>query len=137
VKTDYDPEVGGIDAIEHDLSRVFLNVITNAIYAATQKKATSRGSAYAPEIRIATRDLGERVEVRVRDNGAGIPESVVDKIFMPFFTTKPPGEGTGLGLSISHEIVVDAHRGEMRVETAPGEFTEFIITLPRTAKARG
>ena len=89
------------------------------------------GAAYVPALVVRTTDLGDRVEIRVRDNGPGILPAVVGEIWSPFFTTKPPGEGTGLGLSISHDIVVQGHQGELRVETEPGEFTEFVITLPR------
>jgi signal transduction histidine kinase len=131
IVTDYDASIGNIDACAADLSRVFINVISNASYAVTAKKKQAPG--FAPEIRLVTRDRGDRVEVRIRDNGTGIPAGIVDKIFTPFFTTKPPGDGTGLGLSISHDLVVGAHHGEMHVETVEREFAEFVITLPKKA----
>ncbi|HNW61212.1 MAG TPA: ATP-binding protein [bacterium] len=112
------------------MSQVVLNIINNAVYAMKAKKAAA-GEGYQPELRITTRDLGDKVELRLRDNGPGIPKKHLDKIFEPFFTTKPTGEGTGLGLSLSHDIIVGMHKGELRVETADGEFTEFIIQLPK------
>jgi signal transduction histidine kinase len=130
LEKDYDGTVGEIDAIPQDLSRVFVNVVNNACYAVTEKlRKTDAG--YAPVVRLATRNLGERVEVRIRDNGNGIPAAIREKIFTPFFTTKPTGSGTGLGLSISYDIVVGEHHGEFEVDSAEGEFTEFTITLPR------
>ena len=109
-----------------------LNLILNGFYAATKRKA-ELGDGYEPTIAVATKDLGDRVEICIRDNGTGIPPDVKDKMFNPFFTTKPAGEGTGLGLSISHDIVVKQHAGSIEVDTEPGEFTEFRIILPRTA----
>jgi signal transduction histidine kinase len=136
IRAEYDPAVGAIEMASADMSRVLLNVIHNACYA-TRDKKRRLGAAFAPALAVRTRDLGERVEIRVRDNGPGILPAVVGEIWTPFFTTKPPGEGTGLGLSISHDIVVQGHQGELRVETEPGEFTEFVITLPRrTAGSR-
>jgi predicted ATPase/signal transduction histidine kinase/tRNA A-37 threonylcarbamoyl transferase component Bud32 len=131
LRADYDPAAGSIEAMAPDLGRVFLNMIGNAIYAMVQKSKLRPAAGYSPQLQISTRDRGDRVEVRIRDNGIGIPQEIIDKIYMPFFTTKPPGEGTGLGLSISHGIIVDAHHGELKVESTEGEFTEFIITLPR------
>ncbi|MFL5347170.1 MAG: AAA family ATPase [Hyalangium sp.] len=136
LQTEYDPTLGTIEAMAPDLGRVFLNMIGNAIYAVAQKRKLQPASDFSPRIQITTRRRGDRVEVRIRDNGTGIPQEIIDKIYMPFFTTKPPGEGTGLGLSISHGIIVDAHQGELKVESAEGEFTEFIITLPRKASRR-
>jgi signal transduction histidine kinase len=130
IETDYDPAAGLIDAVPQDLSRVFLNIVNNACYAANDRQK-SAGPAFMPTIRVSTRDLGERVEVRVRDNGTGVPAAVREKIFQPFFTTKPTGSGTGLGLSISYDIVVQGHQGELRLETEAGQFAEFVITLPR------
>jgi signal transduction histidine kinase/ligand-binding sensor domain-containing protein len=127
---DYDERMEKIQIIPQDMSRVFLNMITNACRATREKKEQA-SSDYSPTIVLRTKDLGERVEVRIRDNGTGIPDDVRDKIFNPFFTTRPTGEGTGLGLSISHDIVVQEHGGEVNVETEPGEFTEFIVTLPK------
>jgi signal transduction histidine kinase len=97
-----------------------------------KRKAEMR-DGYEPALAAATRDLGDRVEIRIRDNGSGIPPEVKDKMFNPFFTTKPPGEGTGLGLSLSYDIVVKQHAGSIEVDTGPGEFTEFRVILPRTA----
>jgi signal transduction histidine kinase len=132
IETDYDPAVGEVDLVVPEISRVFLNAVDNACYALQRKKSVSTGE-FTPRLRVCTRDLGERVEVRVRDNGTGIPESLISKVFDPFFTTKPAGEGTGLGLSLSHDIVVGGHQGSMRLESVEGEFTELIIELPRRA----
>ncbi len=109
---------------------MLLNLISNGFYASAKRKQ-SEGPDYEPTLRAATRSLGRSVEIRIRDNGTGIPDDVRAKVFNPFFTTKPAGEGTGLGLSLSHDIVVKQHGGTLDVETAPGAFTEFIITLPR------
>src|SRR5437588_12934259 len=106
--------------------------MSKGFYAATKRKA-QMGDGYEPTLTAATRDLGDRVEITIRDNGTGIPADVKDKMFNPFFTTKPPGEGTGLGLSLSHDIIVKQHAGTLEVETMPGEFTEFRSVLPRTA----
>ena len=130
IATSLDPNLGTACVVPQDLSRVFLNIANNACWAAFQKKK-ARDDSFSPTISIVTRSLGDRVEVRIRDNGDGIPESVRDKLFHPFFTTKPTGSGTGLGLSISHEIVVQGHRGEIRAESEPGEYAEFIVVLPR------
>src|SRR5207342_1152801 len=102
-------------------------------YAATKRKAEANGGDYVPTLTAATKNLGDRVEIRIRDNGTGIPADVKEKIFNPFFTTKPAGEGTGLGLSISHDIIVKQHGGSIDVDTQPGQFTEFRIVLPRTS----
>ncbi|MCX7019702.1 MAG: ATP-binding protein [bacterium] len=132
IESSYDPAAGIIDAVPQDLSRVFLNIVNNACYAANEKKTTA-GDGFMPTIRVSTKNLNGRVEVRVRDNGNGIPKDVMDKIFNPFFTTKPAGKGTGLGLSISYTIVVEGHNGDIRMETEPGQYTEVIISLPRKA----
>jgi signal transduction histidine kinase len=134
VHADYDASLGIVDAVPGDLSRVFINVLTNACYAVAQKKK-KLGAAFTPRLEIRTKGLRERVEVRIADNGPGIPPEILDKIFLPFFTTKPPGEGTGLGLSLSHDIIVNGHRGAIEVESQPGEGTVFIISLPREAPA--
>jgi two-component system, NtrC family, sensor kinase len=110
-----------------------LNVISNGFYAATKRQQQTPEDGYEPTLTATTRNLGERVAITIRDNGTGIPPEVRDKMFNPFFTTKPTGEGTGLGLSISHDIIVKQHAGSIEVETRPGEFTEFRIILPRTA----
>lgn len=129
-----DPAAGIIDAYPQEISRVFLNLISNGFYAATKRRETSDGP-FEPVLSATTKDLGSKVEIRIRDNGTGIPQEVREKMFNPFFTTKPAGEGTGLGLSMSHDIVVKQHGGEIDVATEPGAFTEFIITLPRRATA--
>lgn len=132
IEGDYDPSVGLVDVVPQDLSRVFLNMGSNACYAVREK--SRRGiPGYQPEIRVTTRNLGDRVEARIRDNGTGIPDGVRDRIFDPFFTTKQTGEGTGLGLSISYEIVVQEHHGEVSMDSQDGEFTEFKVTVPRQA----
>src|SRR6185295_13402405 len=113
--------------------RVCCSLISNGFYAATKRKGQSGADRYEPTLAAATKDLGDRVEIRIRDNGTGIPPDVKDKMFNPFFTTKPAGEGTGLGLSISHDIIVKQHAGSIEVDTRPGEFTEFRIVLTRTA----
>jgi two-component system NtrC family sensor kinase len=128
----FDPRAGEVDLFPQEITRVFLNLISNGFYAATKRKTESGDETYEP-ILAATKNLGDRVEIRIRDNGTGIPPDVRERMFNPFFTTKPAGEGTGLGLSISHDIIVKQHAGTMEVETQPGEFTEFRIVLPRTA----
>jgi two-component system, NtrC family, sensor kinase len=127
---DLDPSVGMADVYPQEITRVLLNVISNGFYAATKRKAEA-GEGFKPTLAAATKNLGEKVEIRIRDNGTGISDEVMDKIFNPFFTTKPAGEGTGLGLSMTHDIIVKQHGGRIDVATKPGEFTEFIITLPR------
>ena len=111
---------------------MLLNLISNGFYAATKRKSETNGAGYEPTLAAMTRNLGDCVDIRIRDNGTGIPPEVKEKIFNPFFTTKPAGEGTGLGLSISHDIVVKQHGGSIEVDTQPGEFTEFTIVLPRS-----
>jgi signal transduction histidine kinase len=111
---------------------VLLNLISNGFYAATKRKAEANGG-YEPTLAVATKNLGDSIEIRIRDNGTGISPAVKEKMFDPFFTTKPAGEGTGLGLSLSYDIIVKQHGGSIEVETEPSEFTEFRIILPRTA----
>ena len=130
IERDFASDVGEVNAITQDLSRVFLNLLNNAFYAVNDRMKQA-GPGYAPTLSVRTVNLGDAVEVRIRDNGLGIPAEVREKIFDPFFTTKPTGKGTGLGLSISHDIVVQGHGGQLEVETAPGEFTEFVVRLPR------
>ncbi|MBR0984996.1 sensor histidine kinase [Bradyrhizobium liaoningense] len=132
----FDPAAGMVDIYPQEITRVLLNLISNGFYA-TAKRKESAGETFEPTLSAATRDLGGRVEIRIRDNGTGIPPEVKEKMFNPFFTTKPVGEGTGLGLSMSHDIVVKQHGGTIDVNTTPGVFTEFIITLPRTMAADG
>jgi two-component system, NtrC family, sensor kinase len=131
MQRDLDPSVGMVDVYPQEITRVLLNLISNGFYAATKRKAEA-GDGFEPMLSATTKNLGDKVEIRIRDNGTGIPEEVKEKIFNPFFTTKPSGEGTGLGLSMSHDIIVKQHGGSIDVETEPGLFTEFKIVLPRT-----
>ena len=127
----FDPAVGTADVYPQEITRVLLNLISNGFYA-TAKRKTEAGDGYEPTVTATTKDLGDKIEIRIRDNGTGIPDEVKVKIFNPFFTTKPAGEGTGLGLSMSHDIIVKQHGGKIDLETEPGQFTEFRIVLPRT-----
>ncbi|MFO0757414.1 MAG: AAA family ATPase [Byssovorax sp.] len=129
----YDPSLPPIESVPQDLGRVFLNIINNACYAALAKKRRL-GASFVPEVKISTIQVGDSVEIHIRDNGDGIPPQVRDKIYNPFFTTKPPGEGTGLGLSISYDIVVNGNGGALRFETEEGAFTEFVVSLPMRGK---
>ena len=130
IETDYDSSLPQVLVVPQDLSRVFLNIVNNACYAAHQKKLQS-GDGFRPTLRVSTRNAADSVEVRIHDNGTGIPKGAVQKIFNPFFTTKPTGSGTGLGLSLSYQIVVEQHKGTIKVNTEVGHFTEFVITLPK------
>jgi two-component system, NtrC family, sensor kinase len=132
LQRNFDRTAGMVDVFPQEITRVFLNLISNSFYAVTKRKTEICNSAYEPIVSASTRDLGHAVEVRIRDNGTGIAADVKEKMFNPFFTTKPAGEGTGLGLSMSHDIIVKQHGGRIDVETEPGRFTEFIIVLPRT-----
>jgi signal transduction histidine kinase len=127
-----DPAAGEVDLFPQEITRALLNLISNGFHAATKRKAEANECDYEPTLVATTKNLGDRVEIRIRDNGTGVPPEVRDKMFNPFFTTKPAGEGTGLGLSISHDIIVKQHGGSIDVDTQPGEFTEFRIVLPRT-----
>jgi PAS domain S-box-containing protein len=129
----FDPTAGEVDLFPQEITRVLLNLISNGFYAATKRKAEFGGDGFEPTLVAGTKSLGDWVEIRIRDNGVGIPPDVKDKIFNPFFTTKPAGEGTGLGLSISHDIIVKQHSGSIEVYTQFGEFTEIRIVLPRAA----
>jgi two-component system NtrC family sensor kinase len=131
LKHDLDPDAGALELYPQEITRALLNLISNGFYAALGRKAETDDGAFEPVLSAATRNLGETVEIRIRDNGGGIRPDVKEKMFNPFFTTKPTGEGTGLGLSITHDIVVKQHGGWIDVETEPGAFTEFVITLPR------
>jgi GAF domain-containing protein len=131
LKRNFDPDVGIADVYPQEITRVLLNLISNGFYAAT-RRAAETGDGFEPTLRAITKNLGEKIEIRIHDNGMGIDPEVKEKIFNPFFTTKPAGEGTGLGLSMSHDIVVKQHGGTIDVDTEAGIFTEFIITLPRT-----
>jgi GAF domain-containing protein len=132
VEQSLDPAAGKADLFPQEITRVLLNLISNGVYA-TAKKAQANGANYKPTLTALTKSLGDRVEIKIRDNGTGIPPEIKDKMFSPFFTTKPAGEGTGLGLSISHDIIVKQHGGSIEVDTQPGEFTEIRIVLPRVA----
>jgi len=129
INTQLDPEVGQASIIPQDLSRVVLNIVNNACYALDEKNRR-RPPGFKPEVVVSTRRLGDKIEIRVKDNGTGIPQHVIDKIFNPFFTTKPTGKGTGLGLSMSYDIVTKVHQGKLDVQSKEGEYTEFIITIP-------
>jgi two-component system, NtrC family, sensor kinase len=128
-----DPAAGQADVFPQDITRVLLNLISNGFYAATKRRARTDGDDHEPTLAASTRSLGDRVEITIRDNGTGIPPDVKEKMFNPFFTTKPAGEGTGLGLSICHDIIVKQHGGTIEVDTQPGEFTEIRVILPRVA----
>src|SRR5450631_222953 len=127
----FDPNAGEADLFAQEITRVLLNLLSNGFYATTKRKSDA-GDGFEAVLSATTKNLGDKVEIRIRDNGTGIPEGVKEKIFNPFFTTKPSGEGTGLGLSISHDIIVKQHSGSIDVESEPGQFTEFKIVLPRT-----
>jgi two-component system NtrC family sensor kinase len=129
----FDPTAGEADVFPQDITRVLLNLISNGFYAAAKRKAETDGGDCVPTLAASTKSLGDRVEIRIRDNGTGISAEVKEKMFNPFFTTKPAGEGTGLGLSISHDIIVKQHGGSIEVDTRPGEFTEIRIILSRAA----
>ena len=128
----YGENIPPIALVPQDMTRVFLNLFGNAFYAANKRQREMKSASFRPTLAVTTRDLGDGAEVRVRDNGGGIPPEIRDKLFQPFFTTKPTGEGTGLGLSISYEIVTKQHRGTIEVASAAGEFTEFVVRLPRS-----
>jgi len=128
MKTDFDESIGNINIVPQDIGRAVLNLINNAFYVVDEKKKQT-GNGYEPTVSVSTKKLNGKVEIKVADNGSGIPQKVLDKIFQPFFTTKPTGQGTGLGLSLSYDII-KAHGGELKVETKEGEGSEFIISLP-------
>ena len=131
VALDLDPEAGHVEAVPQEIGRVVVNLVDNALDAVRQRAASETGS-YVPAVTVATRRLGDRVAVRVADNGPGVAEAVRARIFEPFFTTKPTGQGTGLGLSLSHDIVTQGHRGTLSVESEEGDGAAFVMTLPRT-----
>src|SRR5262245_16172071 len=131
-----DPAAGQVDCFPREITRVLLNLISNGFYAATKRRGQTQNGGYEPTLTATTKNLGDRVESRIRANGTGIPPDVKDKMFNPFFTSKPSGEGTGLGLSISHDIIVKQHAGSIEVDSQPGEFTEVGIILPRAAAGR-
>jgi two-component system, NtrC family, sensor kinase len=131
----FDPAAGEANLFPREIARALLNLISNGFYAATKGNAEANGGEHEPTLAAATKNLGDRVEIRIRDNGMGIPADVMEKMFDPFFTTKPAGEGTGLGLSISHDIIVKQHGGSIEVDTEPGEFAEIRVILPRSSGA--
>ena len=133
LERDFDPAAGSADVFPQEITRVLLNLIANGFYAVAKRKADNGDARFEPTVRATTLSRGDRVEIRIRDNGTGIPQHVREKMFNPFFTTKPAGEGTGLGLSMSHDIIVKQHGGTIEVETEPGVFTEFRVVLPRAS----
>jgi len=128
IKTDFDASIGKINVVPQDIGRVLINLFNNAFYAIGERRKVE-GERYVPAVTVITQKLNDKIEIKVADNGTGIPQKVVDKIFQPFFTTKPTGQGTGLGLSLSYDII-KAHGGEIKVESKEGEGSEFIILLP-------
>ena len=135
IRHDLDPAAGAAELYPQEVTRALLNLMSNGIYAATKRKTETGDETFEPILSATTKGLGNAVEIRIRDNGTGIPSEVKERMFNPFFTTKPTGEGTGLGLSMSHDIIVKQHGGRIDVETEPGVFTEFIVTLPRKGVA--
>jgi PAS domain S-box-containing protein len=131
LERDFDPAIKPIELVPQDITRVFLNLFGNGFYAANKRARAYADGSFRPVLRVATRDAGDSVEIRVRDNGVGIPSEIRDKLFQPFFTTKPTGEGTGLGLSISYDIVTQQHGGVITVDSKESVFTEFMVRLPR------
>jgi signal transduction histidine kinase len=129
IRTELDPEVDKAAIIPQDLSRVVLNIVNNSCYA-LDEKIKKNIPGFKPEVVVSTKKIKDKIEIRIRDNGTGIPDHVKEKIFNPFFTTKPAGSGTGLGLSLSYDIVTQIHKGKLEVNSQDGEFTEFIITIP-------
>jgi signal transduction histidine kinase len=129
----FDPTAGQVDVYPQEITRALLNLISNGFYAATKRKEQDNSDGYEPTLAASTKNLGDRVEITIRDNGTGMPPEVREKMFNPFFTTKPAGEGTGLGLSITHDIIVKQHSRSIEVDTQPGEYTEIRIVLPRKA----
>jgi two-component system NtrC family sensor kinase len=128
---DFGRNIAPVDLVPQDLTRVLLNLFGNGFYAAAKRLRETSNGPFKPTLKVTTRELGDAVEICIRDNGTGIPPEIKDKLFQPFFTTKPTGEGTGLGLSISYDIVTQQHGGTITVDSEVGEFTEFTIRLPR------
>jgi signal transduction histidine kinase len=137
LQRDFDADAGTIELFPQEITRAFLNLIGNGVYAATRRKTDEKEPGFEPTLWATTKNLGTTVEIRIRDNGIGIPAEVQQKMFNPFFTTKPAGEGTGLGLSMTHDIIVKQHGGRIDVATEPGQFTEFTIVLPRKSNLSG
>jgi len=134
LERDFEKTSKPIEVVPQDVTRVFLNLFGNGFYAANKRRLANKAAGFRPALKVTTRDLGETVEVRVRDNGTGIPPEVREKLFQPFFTTKPTGEGTGLGLSISYDIVTQQHGGTIEVASEVGQYTEFTVRLPRSRR---
>jgi two-component system, NtrC family, sensor kinase len=135
LEREFDHGLAPTEVVPQDVTRVFLNLFGNGFYAADKRRGEANDPTFKPSLKVTTRDLGEAIEIRVRDNGTGIPPESRDKLFQPFLTTKPTGEGTGLGLSISWDIITHQHGGTIEVDSAFGEFTEFTIRLPRSRQA--
>ena len=131
LERDFEPSLAPIELAPQEMTRVFLNLFSNGFYAANKRRDQVGSPQFRPTLKVTTRHTGDTVEVHVRDNGVGISPEIRDKLFQPFFTTKPTGEGTGLGLSISYDIVTQQHGGTISVESEPGAFTEFTVRLPR------
>jgi two-component system NtrC family sensor kinase len=127
--TDFDPQLPKIEIVQQDIGRFLLNLYNNAFYA-TQEKSNQLGDGYQPKIWVSTRLVNTHAELRIRDNGTGVSKEIINKIFQPFFTTKPTGIGTGLGLSISYDIITKGHNGDLTVESTLGEYTEFVARIP-------
>jgi len=130
LERDFADAIAPIELVPQDITRVCLNLFGNGFYAATKRQKQGSDPKFKPTLKVSTRDLGDAVEINIRDNGVGIPPEIKDKLFQPFFTTKPTGEGTGLGLSISYDIVTQEHGGTITVDSQIGEFTEFTVRLP-------
>ena len=124
--------ISPINLAPQDVTRVLLNLLSNGFYAARERQRTGTASCFWPILKVSTRELGDAVEIRVRDNGIGVPPEIRDRLFQPFFTTKPPGEGTGLGLSMSYDIITQQHGGSISVDSKGGEYSEFTVRLPRS-----
>jgi len=135
LERDYAEAIAPIELVPQDITRVCLNLFGNGFYAAAKRQREANEADFTPTLKVSTRDLGDAVEIQVRDNGIGIAPEIRDKLFQPFFTTKPTGEGTGLGLSISYDIVTQQHGGTITVDSRVGEFTEFTVRLPRASRA--
>ena len=131
LERDFGEGIAPIEVNPQDITRVFLNLFSNGFYATTKRARDGGDAGFVPTLKVTTRDAGDAVEIRVRDNGTGIPADIRDKLFQPFFTTKPTGEGTGLGLSITYDIVTQQHGGSIAVDSKVGEYSEFTIRLPR------
>jgi len=131
LERDFAEAIALIELVPQDITRVCLNLIGNGFYAVTKRQREGGDPDFKPTLKVSTRDLGDAVEVKIRDNGTGIAPEIKDKLFQPFFTTKPTGEGTGLGLSISYDIVTQQHGGAIEVDSRVGEYTEFTVRLPR------